>query len=199
MSELEEKINSIDSCLTSVQHKLEGIKGDLRNLEQDRKLILHASVEVITGSYYKIVSKDETLDAIKLIASCMPLADSVHFEQETKRLQDILGIASEESKQDSYECESYNVDMSGDDPVIANQPDELPDWQDLLTFDPNVSEHSPVVKGTWVTVSQIVTLIVDGYTWADILAQHPELTEQDIRVCLRYACSQEDQESDYPF
>ena len=54
-------------------------------------------------------------------------------------------------------------------------------WQDRLVFDSNVSETSPVVKGTWVTVGHVVSLIVDGWTWSDILRVHPELTEDDIR------------------
>jgi uncharacterized protein (DUF433 family) len=64
-------------------------------------------------------------------------------------------------------------------------------WQDRLVFDKYVSDASPVVKGTWITVAQIVSLIVDGHTWADILRSHPELTEADIRVCLSYGTEQE--------
>ena len=55
----------------------------------------------------------------------------------------------------------------------------------------NVSETSPVVKGTWITVSHVVSLIVDGYTWADILRSHPELSEDDVRVCVAYAVAQD--------
>lgn len=62
-----------------------------------------------------------------------------------------------------------------------------PRWQDRLAFDDGISDVSPVVKGTWITVGQIVSLIVDGFTWADILRSHPELTEDDIRICLTYA------------
>jgi len=76
------------------------------------------------------------------------------------------------------------------DPIpVDDSP--LPRWQDRLVFDANVSDESPVVKGTWVTVSQIVTLVVDGFTWADILRSHPELSEDDIRLCLSYATEQE--------
>ena len=60
-------------------------------------------------------------------------------------------------------------------------------WHERLVYDFNVSKNSPVVKGTWVTVNHIVTMIVDGWTWADILRSHPELVEEDIRVCLAFA------------
>jgi uncharacterized protein (DUF433 family) len=62
---------------------------------------------------------------------------------------------------------------------------------DSLVIDPSVSETSPCVRGTWVTVDQIVTMIVDGYTWSDILRRCPELTEDDIRTCISYAIQQE--------
>ena len=59
-----------------------------------------------------------------------------------------------------------------------------------LIFDPNVSATSPVVKGTWVTVSEVVSLIVAGWTWSDILRTHPEITEDDLRACLAYTIEQ---------
>ncbi len=64
-------------------------------------------------------------------------------------------------------------------------------WRDRLVFDSNVSEHSPVVKGTWVTVNHVVSLVIDGWTWSDILRTHPELTEDDIRACLTYTIEEE--------
>lgn len=70
----------------------------------------------------------------------------------------------------------------------------VPAWQERLAFDFNVSETSPVVKGTWVTVGHVVSLIVDGWTWSEILRTHPELTEDDIRVCVAYTVDQ-DQEA----
>jgi uncharacterized protein (DUF433 family) len=77
-----------------------------------------------------------------------------------------------------------------DDPADADD-EPLPRWSDRLVFDENVSDDSPVVRGTWVTVSQVVSLIVDGFTWADILRSHPELTEDDLRACLAFAHEQE--------
>jgi Protein of unknown function (DUF433) len=64
-------------------------------------------------------------------------------------------------------------------------------WRGRLLFDFSVSEDSPVINGTWVTVAQVVSLIIDGWTWSDILRAHPELTEDDIRVCLAYTVAEE--------
>lgn len=71
--------------------------------------------------------------------------------------------------------------------ACTDDDDPLPAWGDRLVFDENVSDDSPVVKGTWVTVAHVVSLIVDGYTWADILRVNPELDENDIRACLAYS------------
>jgi uncharacterized protein (DUF433 family) len=57
---------------------------------------------------------------------------------------------------------------------------------DRLVFDLNVSESSPVVRGTWITVAQVVGRVVDGWSWSEILRGYPELTEEDIRACLDY-------------
>jgi uncharacterized protein (DUF433 family) len=85
----------------------------------------------------------------------------------------------------------------GDDDRKSTIPAESPmarRWSDRLMFDPSVSEDSPVIKGTWVTVAQVVSLIVEGWTWTDILRTHPEINEEDIRVCLAYTVAQENGE-----
>jgi uncharacterized protein (DUF433 family) len=80
----------------------------------------------------------------------------------------------------------------GDDSIEAEtQDDEIPNWRDRLVFDFDISDISPVVKGTWITVGHVVSLIVDGWTWADILRSHPELGEEDIRTCIAYAMAEE--------
>lgn len=60
-------------------------------------------------------------------------------------------------------------------------------WQDYLVEDP---DDGVIVKGTFVTVGYVVSLIVDGWSWREILTRHPELCEDDIRACLNYAVEQ---------
>jgi hypothetical protein len=84
------------------------------------------------------------------------------------------------------------LDVASPTGDTSSPADEGPEnWRGRLIFDFNVSETSPVVKGTWVTVGHVVSLIVDGWTWGDILRTHPELTEEDIRVCLAYTIAQD--------
>lgn len=68
---------------------------------------------------------------------------------------------------------------------------ETPRWQERLVFDFDVSDASPVVKGTWVTAGHVVSLIVDGWSWADVLRSYPELCEEDIRTCVAYAMAED--------
>jgi uncharacterized protein (DUF433 family) len=88
------------------------------------------------------------------------------------------------------------ADLSNEWPVVSETEASgdgslAPRWQDRLILDPGVSTTSPVVKGTWITVSHVLSLIVDGWAWSDILRTHPELTEEDIRTCLAYATAEE--------
>jgi uncharacterized protein (DUF433 family) len=85
----------------------------------------------------------------------------------------------------------------GLDAPVAARSDEPPatprgePWAGRLVLDAEISTDSPVVRGTWVTVGQVVSLVVDGWSWADILRAHPELDVDDIRACLSY-CVEED-------
>jgi uncharacterized protein (DUF433 family) len=76
-------------------------------------------------------------------------------------------------------------------PETTDSDEEIPTGQNRLVFDLDVSDISPVVKGTWITVGHVVSLIVDGWAWSDILRSHPELTEDDIRTCVAYAMAEE--------
>jgi uncharacterized protein (DUF433 family) len=60
-------------------------------------------------------------------------------------------------------------------------------WRNRLIIDSEVSPSSPVVRGTWVTVAQVVSLVIDGWSWDRILHAFPELTTDDIRACLSYS------------
>ena len=83
------------------------------------------------------------------------------------------------------------IPAAGDE--IEDMPvDDAPHWRDRLAFDFEVSDSSPIIKGTWITVGHVISLIVDGETWADILRSHPELSEDDIRTCLAYTMAEDE-------
>lgn len=68
----------------------------------------------------------------------------------------------------------------------AETADAAPERSGRLVMDEEISDSSPVIEGTWVTVTQVVSRVVDGWSWAEILRGYPELVEADIRACLDY-------------
>jgi len=53
--------------------------------------------------------------------------------------------------------------------------------------DPNVMMGKPVVAGTRITVEHILRLLGAGDSIADILRNHPQIAEEDIRAAQVYA------------
>ena len=56
-----------------------------------------------------------------------------------------------------------------------------------ITFDPQVMDGKPCIRGLRVTVGAIVGLVAAGYSTAEILQAYPYLEEDDVRQALAYA------------
>ena len=56
-----------------------------------------------------------------------------------------------------------------------------------VTFDPNVMDGKPCLRGLRVSVGTVVGLVASGASNADILAAYPYLELDDIREALSYA------------
>jgi uncharacterized protein (DUF433 family) len=56
-----------------------------------------------------------------------------------------------------------------------------------ITLDPTVLAGKPVIRGTRLSVEFIIGLLADGWAEADILANYPGVTHEDILACLAYA------------
>jgi uncharacterized protein (DUF433 family) len=81
-----------------------------------------------------------------------------------------------------------------DDPsgLVATASLDVSDlWRERLVLDPEVCATSPVVRGTRITVRHVVSLVVDGWSWAAIRHQHSDLDDADIRACLAYCVEEE--------
>ena len=59
--------------------------------------------------------------------------------------------------------------------------------QPSITLDPNVLTGKAVIRGTRLSVEFVIGLLADGWSEADILANYPGITHQDILACLSYA------------
>ena len=60
-----------------------------------------------------------------------------------------------------------------------------------ISIDPNVRFGKPCVRGTRITVGDILGYLAGGMPEVDLLADFPQLTQDDIRVCLTYAAERE--------
>ena len=57
-----------------------------------------------------------------------------------------------------------------------------------IVIDPNIYGGKPCIRGTRVTVTMILELIEDGLTFQQIIDDYyPQLSELDIKACLKYA------------
>ena len=64
-------------------------------------------------------------------------------------------------------------------------------WQDRMAVSPGVRSGKPCVRGTRITVYDVLEYLAGGMTEAQILADFPDLTVDDIRACLAFAASRE--------
>ncbi len=59
---------------------------------------------------------------------------------------------------------------------------------DKITVNPNIHFGKPCVAGTRITVQSVLELIDEGLSFAGITKDYyPDLQEDDIHACLRYA------------
>ena len=56
-----------------------------------------------------------------------------------------------------------------------------------ITLDPAVLNGKPVVRGTRLSVEHLIGLMAEGWSEAEILADYPGLTHEDLTACLAYA------------
>lgn len=64
-------------------------------------------------------------------------------------------------------------------------------WQDRITVTPGVRSGKPCIKGTRITVYDVLEYLAGGMTGAQILTDFPDLTMEDIRACLAFAATRE--------
>ena len=62
---------------------------------------------------------------------------------------------------------------------------------DRIAIDPNVRFGKPCVRGTRITVGDVLGYLAAGMSEDDILADFPQLVRDDIRACLAFAADRE--------
>ncbi len=64
------------------------------------------------------------------------------------------------------------------------------DFTHLITIEPGKRSGQPCIRGMRITVRDVLEYLAGGMTVPELLADFPELTEDDIRACLAFAASQ---------
>jgi uncharacterized protein (DUF433 family) len=65
------------------------------------------------------------------------------------------------------------------------------DYRDRIVIDPTIRFGKPVVRGTRITVGDILSYLAGGMSEDEILADFPQLSRDDIRACLAFAAERE--------
>jgi uncharacterized protein (DUF433 family) len=66
-----------------------------------------------------------------------------------------------------------------------------PELASRITVEPGERSGKPCIRGSRITVSDVLEYLASGMTEAEILADFPELTVDDIRACLAFAAERE--------
>ena len=67
------------------------------------------------------------------------------------------------------------------------------DYRDHLQIDPAIRFGKPCIRGTRITVYDVLDWMAAGMSPAAIIDDFPELKEVQIRACLAYAADRERQ------
>jgi uncharacterized protein (DUF433 family) len=64
-------------------------------------------------------------------------------------------------------------------------------FEDYITITPGIRGGKPCVKGTRITVGDVLEYLAGGMTEAEIIADFPVLKPEHIRACLAFAAARE--------
>ena len=64
-------------------------------------------------------------------------------------------------------------------------------WQDRISVNPAVRSGKPCIKGTRITVYDVLEYLAGGMSEDQILSDFPDLTREDIRDSLAFAAARE--------
>lgn len=64
-------------------------------------------------------------------------------------------------------------------------------WRDRITIDANVRSGQPCIRGTRLTVQDVLEYLAGGMSVEEILADFPELVREDLQACFEFAADRE--------
>ena len=67
-----------------------------------------------------------------------------------------------------------------------------------IVVNPKIMGGKPIVKGTRITVEQVLKMLAQGLTSKEILKDYPHLSKDDVAAVLLYAAKVAGEEEVYP-
>jgi uncharacterized protein (DUF433 family) len=65
------------------------------------------------------------------------------------------------------------------------------DYLANITIEPGKRSGKPSIRGTRMTVTDVLEYLASGMSEAEILSEFPDLTADDIKACLAFAADRE--------
>ncbi len=67
----------------------------------------------------------------------------------------------------------------------------MTNYKDFIGIDSNIRFGKPIIKGSRISVFDVLNWLANGMTKQDIINDFPELDDIKIRACLSYAAHRE--------
>ena len=67
------------------------------------------------------------------------------------------------------------------------------DYRSRITLEPDKRSGQPCIRGTRMTVNDVLEYLASGMSQQEILKEFPDLTLKDIQGCLGFAANRERQ------
>jgi uncharacterized protein (DUF433 family) len=64
-------------------------------------------------------------------------------------------------------------------------------YSKIITIEPGKRSGKPIIRGTRMTVTDVLEYLAGGMTETELLDEFPDLTLEDIRACLAFAADRE--------
>ncbi|MCI0464635.1 MAG: DUF433 domain-containing protein [Gemmataceae bacterium] len=64
-------------------------------------------------------------------------------------------------------------------------------WRSRITIEPGKRGGRPCIRGMRITVYDVLSYLAAGMTVAEVLADFPYLTPEDIQACFAFAAERE--------
>ena len=65
------------------------------------------------------------------------------------------------------------------------------DYSKIIRIEPGKRNGKPTIRGTRMTVTDVLEYLAGGMSEEEILAEFPDLTTEDIKACLAFAADRE--------